>query len=131
MSETMTTAEACAVLQVDQEQATLLMAGPFAPDAGELTVRQVLGCELIYALPMLHGPDAVAIALTAATEARADRTRILAVGWRNCTPFGCWLVGDMLAADLGMPLLALPVDRMLAALHTRLEDHRAMTARPN
>jgi len=132
MSETtLTTAEACAVLGVDQDVATLLMAGPFAAEDGNITLRQALGSLIILRLPMIRGEDAVRIALSASQEARSDSRRILAVGWRQNLPCGCWLDGDMSASDLGTPLLALPADYMLATLETRLAQHRAMTARPN
>jgi hypothetical protein len=133
MSEaTLTTAEACALLELDQEQTSLLLAGPFAPDAcGAVTLRQVLGCALIYALPMLSGHDAVRIALSASLEARADARRILAVGWRGNTPCGCWLSGNVEASELRRPLLALPADHLLSHFETRLAEHRAAAKRLN
>lgn len=128
----LTTAEACAILELDQQEAALLMAGPFGPDAvGTVTLRQVLGCALIYALPMLRGEDAVKIAISASLEARSDARRILAVGWRGNTPCGSWLAGDVEASALSVPLLALPADHLLSIFETRLAEHRAAVVRPN
>jgi hypothetical protein len=126
-----TVAEACAVLALDQEQAQLLMCGPFAPVAGRLDLRQVLGCAVVRALPMLDAVHAVQIALSASVQAQTGApARLLAVGWNHDGPVGCWLSGP-LPSDILHPMLALPADRMLAELTARMSEHRASAARPN
>jgi hypothetical protein len=129
-----TMVEACAALEIDPEAARLVMSGPFAPSAaGLLDVRQTLGAAVVLALPMLSGAEAVAIALSAATQAQTGApARLLGVGWKRNggSPVGCWL-SDPVPTNVNTILMILPADRMLADLAGRIAEHRAAALRPN
>lgn len=129
MSEEVSAREACAVLGLDQEQAAVVLAGPFAPTEGRLDVRQLLGCKIALKLRMLRLDDAVQIALMAASDASADgEPRTLLVGWRDyATPIAAWTSRTVLP-DATEALLTVPADRWLRNLQDRIWEFRRAAA---
>jgi hypothetical protein len=120
--------EASAILMLPPELLGKLLIDPFAAGSAEVTLRQVLACDVLCGLCMIAPETALPIAHTAGRDAIAGGSRLLAVGWIDGTPHCAWV--SAVSGELIRTALVVPAEAMLARLATRLVQHRAAASRP-
>ena len=99
MSEDVSIAEACALLNMTVEELRGLMCGPDNPDLAErLTIRHLLAAKIAMSLlPMANLATAVQTGITAGHGAKAGGGRLLVIAYPNGTPEGLSGAKPMLA----------------------------------
>jgi hypothetical protein len=127
MSERVTPAEVCALLQMPREEFRRL-----TDDYTEgLTLRHVLAMKVTASLlPMVNRDVAERTGVTAGRDAKIGADRLLVIAQHDGDTAACWRRAD---SDFraSVPFLAVPADAWFASLTEFLHEHRRAAERPN
>jgi hypothetical protein len=133
LSEHVTAAEACALLNMTMDELRTLMGGPDEPDAvHHMTIRHLLAVKVTGALlPFVLRDVAVRTGVSAARDAQLGGQRLLVIASPDGQePKALWREADA-GFRVTRPFIAVPADDWLSGLTELVHEHRRAADRPN